>query len=455
MGRAGRNERLAALLAEAQWNSAELARAIVALGRAQGLTISYDRTAPAHWLTGTRPRPPTPQLAAEAFTKRLKRLVTVSDTGLANEQPLTAQLLSASPPEANPLETVKELVTLCRTALDPTQGPVLARRPYAGPLPRAASWTAPASPPPTPTSHAGSLVLGDLTHTLSSLWTRNGGGQTQPLVLSFLAHAIRPEYLGEQPDLLAGYAQFAHLAAVTCIDCGQHGMAQRFFHTALHLSRHSGRRDLGAVTLRTMSAHALRLNYTEQAAELAQQAVDLDARQTSGALRSFVLAQRAVVLAAGGQSAEAVRDVKLMLHAWDDDSSSKPRPGPFTTYPRSGLDFQRSQVWRFLGEKDRAEQALHDALRMRAPVQRRPFALLHASLAELACEKGRIDVACRHWATFLDYYPYVWSAALEQALNRMHSSLAPYAEHDRASRLLTRAASLGDAAREQRRVDLP
>jgi len=252
--------------------------------------------------------------------------------------------------------------------------------------------------------------------------------------------------MSEHPALLAGYAQFAYLAAVTCVDCGQHGMAQQLFHTALRLSHYAGVNGLGAVVLRAISTHALHLNYVDQAAEAAEAAIDLATSQKSGAIRSFVLAQRAVTSAVRGQSAKAARDVELMVRTWDEGSG---RPGPFTTYPRSAMDFQRSQVWRLLGEKKRAQQALHEALRARSPVQRRPYALLHAALAELACEEGRLDVACRHWATFLDHYPYVWSTALVQALARMSSRLAPFADQQKVSRLLGKAAALGAGAQGQ------
>jgi len=435
----GRNERLAALLCEAQWSAAELARAIVDQAAAQGLAISYDRTAPAHWLNGTRPRHPTPQLAAEAFTKRLRRLVTASDTGLINEERATEQPHVHIPLGASPPEAIQELVTLCRTALAPEHGPILARSLYTSTPLTTTPWTAPRIALPTSTSRAGPMVLGDLAHTLSNLWTRHGGGQTRPLILSYVAHCVRPEYLGEQPELLAGYAQFAYLAAVTCVDCGQHGMAQRLFDTALRLSHYCGARELGAVTLRAMSSHALSLNYRDHAVDTAQQAVDLATAHASGAVRSFVLAQRAVAFAAAGKATDAARDVTLMVRAWGEGNA---RPGPFTTYPRSALDFQRSQVWRLLGEKDRAQASLHDALRWRSPVQRRPYALLHASLGEVTCEVGRIEAACRHWGIFVDHYPYVWSTAMERALARMSSRLAPFADHKMVRRLLGKAAAL-------------
>ncbi len=59
-GRRVANAWLGDLLAEAGWSGAELARAVNALGTLHGLALRYDRTAVAHWLSGTRPRRPVP-----------------------------------------------------------------------------------------------------------------------------------------------------------------------------------------------------------------------------------------------------------------------------------------------------------------------------------------------------------------------------------------------------------
>ncbi|MFD0890311.1 hypothetical protein ACFQ08_37705, partial [Streptosporangium algeriense] len=77
------NRRLRALLAEAGWSGQQLADAVNAAGLEAGVSARYDRTAVAHWLTGTRPRPPVPDLIAEALTRRLNRRITPADAGLA------------------------------------------------------------------------------------------------------------------------------------------------------------------------------------------------------------------------------------------------------------------------------------------------------------------------------------------------------------------------------------
>lgn len=79
-----RNTRLAALQQEAGWTNGDLAREVNRLGTLHGLRLAYDRTAVAHWLSGSRPRPPVPALVAEILSRRLGRLVTPEWAGLAS-----------------------------------------------------------------------------------------------------------------------------------------------------------------------------------------------------------------------------------------------------------------------------------------------------------------------------------------------------------------------------------
>src|SRR5271170_895332 len=75
------NRRLRVLLADSAWSGQDLAAAVNHIGRESGLTTQYDRTAVAHWLTGTTPRMPVPALIAEAFSRRLGRTVTAAQAG--------------------------------------------------------------------------------------------------------------------------------------------------------------------------------------------------------------------------------------------------------------------------------------------------------------------------------------------------------------------------------------
>ncbi|GAQ51359.1 hypothetical protein [Streptomyces acidiscabies] len=53
MSRRGRNEWLAGLLAEGRWSAGQLAHAVNTRGAAHGMTLRYDRSSVAHWLSGS------------------------------------------------------------------------------------------------------------------------------------------------------------------------------------------------------------------------------------------------------------------------------------------------------------------------------------------------------------------------------------------------------------------
>ncbi|MEU8523145.1 regulator [Streptomyces sp. NBC_01216] len=95
------NRRLAALIAEAGFSNAGLARRVDQLGLEHGLDLRYDKTSVTRWLRGQQPRGTTPALIAEVFTRRLGRRLSAQDLGLDACAPVYAGLeFAASPEEA-------------------------------------------------------------------------------------------------------------------------------------------------------------------------------------------------------------------------------------------------------------------------------------------------------------------------------------------------------------------
>lgn len=95
------NRQLAALIAEAGFSNAGLARRVDQLGLEHGLDLRYDKTSVTRWLRGQQPRGTTPALIAEVFTRRLGRRLTAQDLGLDACAPVYAGLeFAASPSEA-------------------------------------------------------------------------------------------------------------------------------------------------------------------------------------------------------------------------------------------------------------------------------------------------------------------------------------------------------------------
>ncbi|MDX3237225.1 regulator, partial [Streptomyces sp. ME03-5709C] len=90
------NRRLAALIAEAGFSNAGLARRVDQLGIEHGLDLRYDKTSVTRWLHGQQPRGTTPALIAEVFTRRLGRRLSAHDLGLDAAAPVYAGLEYAS-----------------------------------------------------------------------------------------------------------------------------------------------------------------------------------------------------------------------------------------------------------------------------------------------------------------------------------------------------------------------
>lgn len=102
------NQRLAALIEEAGFSHAGLARRVDQLGLEHGLDLRYDKTSVTRWLRGQQPRGATPALIAEVFTRRLGRRLGAQDLGLDACAPVYAGLEFAETP-AEAVEIVSSM----------------------------------------------------------------------------------------------------------------------------------------------------------------------------------------------------------------------------------------------------------------------------------------------------------------------------------------------------------
>ncbi|MFD4766111.1 tetratricopeptide repeat protein [Streptomyces niveus] len=443
MARKQRNRRLAALLDEADWNRAELARAVNGLGAAQGLPLRYDRTSVAHWLTGSRPRPPVPDLVAAAFSRRSGRLVTADETGLVRPRQATGE--PVPPPGSAADRAGDRLAALSRADTDPVRRAQLTGSVYE--LAAAAPFWHPARHP-TPGKAAGpQATSGDLerlhrmTRVFADLMERHGGDHARSALAAYLAEDISRLLAASavpslRRELFTGAGQLTHLLARMSMDAGHHSVAQNYFTTALDLAREAGDRRLFAITLRAMSLQALFLGFREHAGQLSEAAVDIAGSRTEPATRAFLLSQRALTHAHARQPRRAVRD--LTTAEAQHDRATSPA-GPFTGYPRAGLDFQRGRVHLALGNTAEAVRALTSSADDRADDRHRSSALTRARLAETLLSVGHLDESCVHWNLFLDHYPSLRSAPADQAHRRLLTSLRGFRRQPQAAAVIHRA----------------
>ncbi|MEV0278797.1 hypothetical protein AB0I22_20765 [Streptomyces sp. NPDC050610] len=448
MARHAPNTLLSALLMEADWTAGGLARAVNSLGAAQGLTLRYDRTSVAHWLSGSRPRPPVPELVASAFGRRTGRVVTAWDTGLS-QAPQTSPPRLPSRPSAG--DTLRRLTALCRADADPARRAVLARTTvYTLTALTPPLWKPPPCPPAPPhgpegqATTADALALQAMTESFASLAERHGGAHIRAALTAYLAEGAGRLLAAPAPhplhrELLSGTVQLTHLLAGMTDDSGHHSLAQQYFHTALHLAQEAGNRRLYAVTLRAMSTQALHLGHPDHALNLADTAVDAAGADAGPATQSFLLAQRAHVYARQRQPRRALADLTAAERHHEQASSP---PGPFTAYPRAGLDYQRAQVLRALDDPSQALSALSASARHRAPTQRRAYVLTQARLAETLLSMGHVEASCAHWHVFLDQYPHLHSQQADRALAHLLEGLRRFPRQPLATAVRKRALAL-------------
>ncbi|MER5888653.1 hypothetical protein ABT160_32915 [Streptomyces sp. NPDC001941] len=425
----------------------------------------------AHWLAGTLPRHPVPQLVAAALSQRLGRLVTAQDAGLTRSPQTPLPPCDTQSVEADP---VRRLLNLCTTETDPERRAFLAKTAYtvgslaltgsfasafADPV-RAAAPTAARQAPMTAAARVAqcdALVLRQMTQTFATLAERHGGAHIRAMLATYLSdqvsHLLHAPATGPlHADLLAGAAQLTHLLATMNDDSGHPGLAQRYFRTALDLSEQAQAPHLYAITLRAMSVQALRLGHPLHAHHLAEAAVDTLTSHGGPATASFLLIQRAHTHAVNGDHRHAAAD---LARAEDHHARADSSDDPFGYYPRAALDYQRSQTLHALGDTQQALVALQSSADRRVPEQRKSTALTEARLAELRLQVGHVEAAALHGQRFLEHYPHLHSTHADTALDTLAQHLARYPRQPQATTLSKRLRAISHTRHPAHRVPAP
>lgn len=299
------NRQLAALIAEAGFSNAGLARRVDQLGLEHGLDLRYDKTSVTRWLRGQQPRGTTPALIAEVFTRRLGRRLSAQDLGLDACAPVYAGLeFAASPEEA--IDIVSGLwrkdsgshTELRKIAFTPA-GLVVPSRDWligradervarGGPPPAADTGRVPlqarGAPPRQRSAErgpGGRVSMGDIAALRSvgelfrTLDHAYGGGHARQALVRYLEHEAEPMLRGTYGEaigrrLFAAAADLTRLAGWTSYDIAAHGLAQRYFVQALRLAQAAGDRAYGSYVLVTMSRQAVYLGHGREAVQLAR-----------------------------------------------------------------------------------------------------------------------------------------------------------------------------------------
>ncbi|MER5531410.1 regulator [Streptomyces sp. NPDC002677] len=430
------NRQLAALIAEAGFSNAGLARRVDQLGLEHGLDLRYDKTSVTRWLRGQQPRGTTPALIAEVFTRRLGRRLTAQDLGLDACAPVYAGLeFAATPEEAVDIVsglwrkdsgshaelrkiafTPAGLVVPSRDWLIGRADDRVARGETAPPAPvrvpaqiRPAAAKQPA-PPARPRGQAerapgqrvtgGDIAalrsVGELFRTLDDTY---GGGHARQALVRYLEHECEPMLrgmYGEQTGrkLFAAAADLTRLAGWTSYDIAAHGLAQRYFVQSLRLAQAAGDRSYGSYVLVTMSRQAVYLGHGREAVQLArvaQQGVGTNAPPVVQALLHAAEARAHGVLGEVRACTGALVRAERALEA--------ARPGD--EVPHWARFFDEAQLADEFGHCHRdlqqfraAAQHAERSLQLRAPSYARSRLFCRVVLATARLGLGELDQAC-------------------------------------------------------------
>lgn len=437
------NQALRALLTEAKWSGARLARAVNALGAAQGTVLHYDRTTVAHWLAGSRPRSPVPSLVAEVLSRRLGRPVHVQDTGLIHP----GQWGSGAgwpPVEGTAVERLDDVlrdIDRRGVALIGAYSLAALAIPHGPPAVGRASRSALGGSMPVGMEQVASA------RQLLTLFSRGdaafGAGTVREPLRQYLSTTLLPWLRSDikpavRRELFTVAAQLTYLCAFTHFDMNHHAAAQRLYLTSVELAREAGDMIGHALALRGLSVQAHALGHFTESLDLAEQAVQTGARHAPPHQQAFFHGQLAVAQAGRGDS-RSLRHLALAERCLERSSS---RSSPVGAFHPGSLALQHAAVARSRGDHRAAARALDASLRHRPTDERRSRALGLGELAETQLAIGHIEQACRTWHEFLDVHPLIHSARAEDRLRFLTARLRPHAANPTAAALLRRASEL-------------
>lgn len=440
------NQLLRRLLTEAHWTGTRLASEINVAGARQGRRLTYDRTAVAHWLTGTRPRAPVPELVAEVLTGALGRPIDVADTGLGPSPALMEPAVHSSAPSGG--DAVKMLKHLNEQAdrRSVARGGVFTLAALTVP-----TWAA-QGPRHTPSRVGTARKVGpdhiEVCRSLLPLFSQSdvtfgAGGVREPLqrflavsVTQWLEAPAEPRF---RRDLCAIAAQLTYLCAFTHFDSNLHYQAQQYYLASLALAHEAGDRSSYALGLRGLSVQAHALGHFRHADRLATQAVGLGIPCAKPHEQAFLLGQLALTKAATGDPKWSARHLSAAEKRLETASSDRVAVG---AYHPASLALHHAAVARALHDRGRAAKALRTSLLHRPDGEDRSRAITLAHLAEVQLGLGQLDLACCTWSEFIACAPRIDSARVDDLLHTLIASLRPHQRNRAAAALLDRALHL-------------
>lgn len=327
-----RNEALAACLDELGWSPKTLARK---LNSAFGAGTVAE-SAPYHWRDANRtPRAPLPALVAHVISQALGRDIKPADLWPSTHDgsgPYTSATAGLAAPWSRSglvavienwlisgLSDRRQFLALSGTAL---------LNLVAGFLNNTDAIRTSA----TSGARAGGPLVDQVEQTLpllQQLDDDHGGAQHLPYVgaqFRSVGLVVKEQHFGEasRTRLIRALAEIGQLAGWMAFDAGRHGLAQRYFSTALRAAHDVNDRLLGAHILGDMSFQAASRGDAATGVQLVEAA--RDASRNSPIVRASVMSRAAFAYAAAGDADQAQRAHAAARESIDSHQAGDDKP---------------------------------------------------------------------------------------------------------------------------------
>ncbi|MFI1394720.1 MFS transporter [Streptomyces sp. NPDC020681] len=466
----GPNEKLGTVLALAGISNAGLARRVNDLGAQRGLTLRYDKTSVARWVSkGMVPQGAAPHLIAAAIGAKLGRPVPLHEIGLADADP-APEVGLAFPRDVG--EAVKSATDLYRLDLAGRRaggGGIwqslagsFAVSAYATPasrwlitpadssVERAPSPDAADASDETPArvGHSDVAKLREAAEDARRWDSKYGGGDWRSsMVPECLRVDAAPLLLGAYSDevgraLFGATSELTRLAGWMAFDTGQQEAAQRYYIQALRLARAAADVPLGGYVLASMSLQATYRGFADEGVDLAQAALERNRGLATARTMSFFRLVEARAHAKANDAAAAGGALKAAEGWLERSRDGDPDPTwlGFYSYDRFAAD--AAECYRDLKAPRQVRRFTEQALSRPTEefVRSHGLRLVVSAVAEL--ESGNLDAACAAGTRAVEVAGRISSARTTEYVRDLLHRLEPYGDEPRVVELRERARPL-------------
>jgi hypothetical protein len=447
------NYRLKALIDESGLPYEGVARAVKAVAWESSRRLGTNKSAVHHWTLGAIPAGPTAGYLAEALSRRLGRRITREDLGLGSPAEGEDESIGLTL-DFDPIETL--------TALG--EADVNRRRFLAASAYSMAAMTLPLETVREAAARTRAISCGavagkadvaavrDMVRLFMDMDERHGGQHGRSAFVQYLvtdvAELCRGRFAGQavRAEALSVAAAGAHLAGWKAYDCGEQGLAQRYYLQSLALARASDVPGQDGFVMRTMSQQGMKLHRPEHCLALAETGWDQARGRVDQRVEALFAVTHAHALARSGRRQAALTGVERARTALAAGQSAGDEV-PFWALawgpPAATVHSRTAKVFETLGDRRSAARQYATAAASRpGTTYARIIALDLVAQAEQQAGQGSIEQACATWGHAIDTMAGVRSARTLKAVRALRSDLRLY--RDRGVRI---AAELDERAR--------